>query len=259
MGWVMGVEFKWSDLELADQGLYDPLFWRNYLVAERMGVFTDETLLLGGAGEHTADRGAPSLVGLHNYTSAASVAGGADDDADMTAGIVDWDDLMIKIKNSYKSNTIRRKGKIILFITSGLAAEFMKNDNSTGETKTLYQRFQEKWMHSGAIDAIYIDDNLQSATLSTSNQRFLCINTAYIRRFLVFPLQRKNMLNKQYEGDVRFAMLQGHVLLSYDANAIIVRDTTDITTSHAGYEFNSSGPNDPFMTAYTSGPKPVPP
>jgi len=212
-------------------------------------------LCLGGLGENTTGRGAPNLTGLYNTASKATITPGLTNDNNMTAGIVDWNDLMIKLLGSTFGNAVFAPATNVLFTTSGLAAEMYLNDNAVGETKSLYQRFQEKWMMSGAIAAWYIDNNIEKDTNAVATQKLMMVKMGpnYVRRYVVYPLQRKARLDKVYSDDLKMAFITGDILVRYDANAIVT-DDADNTTTLAGLMTNGL-----FMDATTQRMAPAAP
>ena len=238
-GWGMMEEISFARLDMARGGIYDPDFWYSFMLAQKMGLFTDERLALGGLGENTTGRGAPNLTGLYNTASKDTIVPGDDDDNNMTAGMADWNDLMIKLLGATFSNDVFAPASNVLVTTSGLAAEMYFNDNAVGETKSLYQRFQEKWIMSGALDAWYIDNNIEADANAVATQKlmFLKLGPNYIRRYVVYPLQRKARLDKVYSDDLKMAFITGDILVRYDANAIVT-DDADNTTTHAGLMTN---------------------
>ncbi|KKN60495.1 hypothetical protein LCGC14_0531410 [marine sediment metagenome] len=255
-GWGMLEEISFARLDMARGGIYDPDFWYAFKLAEKMGIFTDERLALGGSGENTTGAGAPNLTGLYNTASKATIVPGDDDDNNMTVGIADWNDLMIKLLGSTFSNAVFAPGvSNVLVTTSGLAAEMYFNDNAVGETKSLYQRFKEKWVMSGALTAWYIDNNIEADANATNTQKlmFLKLGPNYIRRYVVYPLQRKARLDKVYSDDLKMAFITGDILVRYDANAIVT-DDADNTTTHAGIMTNGL-----FMDASTGRMAPAAP
>lgn len=232
-GWGMLEEISFATLDMARGGIYDPDFWFSFILAQKMGIFTDERLALGGLGETTTGKGAPNLTGLYNTASKATITPGDGDDNNMTAGIADWNDLMIKLLGSTFGNAVYAPHTKVLVTTSGLAAEMYFNDNAVGETKSLYQRFKEKWIMSGAIDSWYIDNNIEADANAVGTQKLmmLALGPNYIRRYVVYPLQRKARLDKIYSDDLKMAFITGDILVRYDANAIVTDDADNTTTS----------------------------
>ena len=254
-GWGILEEISFARLDMSRGGIYDPDFWYSFFLAQNMGIFTDERLALGGLGEHTTGKGAPNLTGLYNTASKATITPGVTNDNNMTAGITDWNDLMIKLLGSTFGNNVFARATNVLVTTSGLAAEMYFNDNAVGETKSLYQRFQEKWMMSGALAAWYIDNNIEADANAVATQKLMLLKLGpnYIRRYVVYPLQRKARLDKVYSDDLKMAFITGDILVRYDANAIVT-DDADNTTTSAGLMTNGL-----FMDATTGRMKPAAP
>ena len=232
-GWGMMEEISFARLDMARGGIYDPDFWYSFMLSQKLGIFTDERLALGGLGENTTGRGAPNLTGLYNTASKATITPGLTNDNNMTAGIEDWNDLMVKLLGSTFGNNVFAPATNVLVTTSGLAAEMYFNDNAVGETKSLYQRFQEKWIMSGAIAAWYIDNNIEADDNAVATQKLMMLKLGpnYIRRYVVYPLQRKARLDKVYSDDLKMAFITGDILVRYDANAIVTDDADNTTTS----------------------------
>ena len=254
-GWGMMEEISFARLDMARGGIYDPDFWYSFMLAQKMGIFTDERLALGGLGENTTGRGAPNLTGLYNTASKDTITPGLTNDNNMTAGIEDWNDLMIKLLGATFSNEVFAPATNVLVTTSGLAAEMYFNDNAVGETKSLYQRFQEKWMMSGALAAWYIDNNIEADVNAVATQKLMLLKLGpnYIRRYIVYPLQRKARLDKVYSDDLKMAFITGDILVRYDANAIVT-DDADVTVTNAGLMTNGL-----FMDANSGRMRPAAP
>jgi hypothetical protein len=81
---------------------------------------------------------------------------------------------------------------------------------------------------TGPLDSWYISDNLTStatASIAKDTQRWLMFVASpnYIRRTVVYPLQRKILSErfKTYPDDIAFAYITGDILQVYDNNAIV--------------------------------------
>ena len=250
-GWGTKWDIPWTVMDQAAGGIYDPDYWLLFMNSQQMGIFGDERGFLGGAGENTTGKGAPNLTGIHNTSGAATVQLGLGNDDDMANGKEDFDDMFIMMLQSMNSNAIYGTSKRVFVSTSGLACETLDNDSAVGDLKTLYQQIQDKWFKSGIIDEWYIDNNIEADTNATNTQRamLLALSPNYIKRTIVYPLQRKARLDKTYSDDLAFAYITGDILQVYDANAIVNGDA-DLTTTYAGFL-----PNQLFMTANSNGPQ----
>ena len=86
---------------------------------------------------------------------------------------------------------------------------------------------------SGALAAWYIDNNIEADANAVATQKLMMLKLGpnYIRRYVVYPLQRKARLDKVYSDDLKMAFITGDILVRYDANAIVTDDSDNTTTS----------------------------
>ena len=254
MGWGMQYEIPFTTLDQAAGGIFDIDYWHVFFLAERMGIFGDQRIFLGGAGTNTSDRGAPNLKGLHNskFTAATPYPGsGGSVDDDFTAGLADWNDAYETMLTAYRTTKLFAKpSRNILVTSSGLASEMFINDSTVGALKTLYQQIQDKWYRSNnQMDQWWVSQHLFNGASSAANQQIMTLklSPSYIKRTIVYPLQRKAILDKRYSDDVAFAYITGDILQIYESSCIL-KQSTLATASLDGWVESGL-----FMTATTSG------
>lgn len=264
-GWGAKYEIPFTTLDMAAGGIYDPEYWLIFFLAQKMGIFGDERLLLGGAGRTTTGRGAPALQGLYNSASPNPMTDliiTPSTDMNFDAGKGDFDEAFEDSMTEFMSNSVFGAGGTIgsnnVFITtSGIATETYMHDATTLDFKTLYQVLQDKWFVSNNIGAWYVSDNLVStalASMTSATQAALMIKASpnYIRRTVVYPLQRKILSEKfkTYPDDVAFAYITGDILQMYDGNAC---QAFHGSTSNAVCTLRGFVMNGLFMDGQTTG------
>jgi hypothetical protein len=256
-GWGAAYEIPFTTIDMAAGGTYDPDYWSLFFLGEKMGIFGDEVGFLGGAGRNTTGRGAPNLKGLVNNSSVATNAlTSPAADCGFSDGKADFEDNFIDIKNSWYGNKVYAPSPTVYVSTPGIAAQTYVEDSAVGDLKTLYQQIQHKWFQSGAIDSWWISHNLKStaeASMTKNTQQYLAIKATpnYIRRVVVYPLQRKILSDKYktFPDDIAFAYITGEIQQIYDANAILT-NTSSCKAEYRGWETNGL-----FMTANSAGPR----
>lgn len=229
-GWGMKYEIPFTTLDMAAGGIYDPDYWSIFFLSQQMGIFGDERLLLGGVGRTTTGKGAPLLKGLANHTTVDAVITPGTACA-YSSGKANFDEAYEDSMTEFMSNSVFGAGGTIggenVFITtSGIATETYLHDATTLHYKTLYQILQNKWYRSNNIGSWYVSDNLVStalASMTSATQAALMIKASpnYIKRTVVYPLQRKILSEKfkTYPDDIAFAYITGDILQVYDGNA----------------------------------------
>lgn len=259
IGWGAEYEIPFTTIDQAANGIYDIDYWHVFMLSERMGKFGDERAWLGAYGEHTTNLGGYTFYGLHNWTniqpggtstSHANVTG-IGSAGTCTQGKADWDEGNILAKESLYDNKVFSPGPIVCVSTPGCGVEQYINDSAVGALKTCYEQIQNKWYRSNQIDSWWITDKLNNTDMSTSNQRIMWMKMTpnYIKRQIIYPLQRKAILNKRYSDDIAFAYITADLYTIYDGNAIVV-ETSDVTTTYSGWVENGL-----FMDNNTMGMK----
>jgi hypothetical protein len=237
-GWGAAYEIPFTTIDMAAGGTYDPDYWSLFFLAQAMGIFGDERGFLGGSGRNTTNKGAPNLFGLYNWTVPKGVRGTAayrdgiisPTDYGFSQGKTDFEQCFRDALTAFKGNSVfSGGGKPVAFVTTaGIADETYVHDSTVGDLKTEYQVLQHKWFMTGPLDSWYISDNLTStatASIAKDTQRWLMFVASpnYIRRTVVYPLQRKILSErfKTYPDDIAFAYITGDILQVYDNNAIV--------------------------------------
>ena len=254
-GWGAAFEIPFTTLDMASGGTYDVEYWYLFFLAQCMGIFGDERIWLGGTGRNTSNKGAPNLKGLLNWTDKAgnnragitspSTEGG------FSSGKADIEDNFQDICTEYHSNSVYGSGQtpIVYATTPGICAETYVHDSTVGDLKTDYQILQHKWFKDGGpMAAWYCSDNMCSvakASMDNSTQKWVSFmaDPAYIRRTVVYPLQRKILSEKfkTYPDDIAFAYITGDILQVYDHNAIVGWGSTNNTfntCTYTGWDMN---------------------
>lgn len=244
-GWGAKYEIPFTMMDQAAGGIYDIEYWHIFFLAQQMGIFGDERLLLGGAGRNTAGKGAPDLTGLINNSGTVTLTS-PNTDCGFSSGKSDFDDNFADILSSWYGNSVfgAQTNSNVYLSMAGIAAETTLHDAGYGDQKTEYQRIQGKWIVSGELSSWYVSQNLSAtalASLTVSTQEYLAIKASpnYIRRTVVYPLQRKILseAHKEYPDDIAFAYITGDILQVYDSNAIITC-TTHALTQVTGWRMN---------------------
>jgi hypothetical protein len=242
-GWGSSYEIPFTTIDQAAGGTYDPDYWALYFLSEKMGIFGDERGWLGGAGRNTTNAGAPNLKGLMNHANVVNLTSPSTDGG-FSGGLADFNDNFADILTSWKGNSVYGDAANVYVSTPGIIAETTLHDSTAGDLKTLAQQMHHKWFLSGDFDAWYCSENLVStalASMTNSTQEFFAarFSPKYIRRTVVYPLQRKIMLDKQYSDDVKFAYITGDVHQVYDGNCLITSHSTSACkTQQKGWRMN---------------------
>jgi len=262
-GWGAMYEIPFTAIEMAAGGTYDPEYWAVFFLSQNMGIFGDERGWLGGMGRNTQSQGgAPYLYGLYNWkdydgnfrggiTSPGATYG-------FSSGVTDFDDNYADILKSWYDNSVFGGGpESNVYVTqAGIAAETSIHDSAVGDLKSAYQVIQDKWFRTGDFDSWYVTNNLTSvatASITSAKQRWLALKMTpnYIRRTVVYPLQRKTLSDKfkTYKDDVAFAYITGDILQVYDRRAIC--GPSSGTTTHGKCQRTGWRENGLFMDRNT--------
>lgn len=254
-GWGAAYEIPFTTIDMASGGTYDPDYWHLFFLSQNMGVFGDERGWLGGAGRNTTGKGAPNLKGICNDADVDQVTTPATD-LGYSSGKVDFDDMFLDTLSAFKTNSVFAAGTNVLVTTAGIASETAVHD-STYLHKTLFQDIQDKWFRSGRVGAWYVSDNivstaLASMTKATQAAYMFRMTPNYIRRTVVYPLQRKILSEKYktYPDDIAFAYITGDIIQVYDGNAAIhcAAGSSAAKAQYRGWEMNGL-----FMTPSSGG------
>ena len=232
-GWGAAYEIPFTTLDMAAGGTYDHDYWSLFFLSQCMGIFGDERGWLGGMGRNTTNKGAPALRGIVNWYDGANSRDGIISPGTtygFSAGKTTFEDNWMDILTALHGNRVFGSGMrpIVYATTPGICAEEHLHDSTVGDLKTEYQQLQHKWFRTGEIASWYCTENLCStaiASMTKSTQRWISFvaDPAYIRRTVVYPLQRKILSEKfkTYPDDIAFAYITGDILQVYDYNAIV--------------------------------------
>ena len=216
-------------LREGSDGAYSPDFWHSYKAGEIFGVFWNERLALGTAGEHSS--GDLGVKGIHNYASLPTQAGGAGADNNLTAaGDIDFT-LRGCLGDIYAAH---EPGENVFISTSGVGTELFCHD-STYTDSTEIERIQKKYFNSGLISRWYIDNSIEADTNATTTGRFelIRIGPSTMKREIIYPLQKMPLATKMYEDDLAYAIITADVFKIYNVNVGTIC-AADQTTTSAG-------------------------
>jgi hypothetical protein len=246
-GWGAKYTIPFTTIDMAAGGVYDINQWYVFFLSQNMGIFGDERIWLGGAGRNTTGKGAPNLTGMCNDGSRVNVTqpntdlgysdGKADFEAAFRGGLNSW----------YGNQVFAQPVKNYYVSTPGIAAQTYIEDSTVGDLKTLAQQLQHKWFVNGPLDKWYISNNiiataLASYTKATQAAFMFRLGPQYMRRTVVYPLQRKILseAHKDYPDDIAFAYITGDILQFYDKNILIhlAAGTSAAKSEIAGWDLN---------------------
>lgn len=203
-------DISWT-LRKEANGIYDPEQWHNYEGMKKFGVFWDERLALGTAGEHTS--GDLGILGLFNATGLLTEPVGITVDSDLTA-TGDVDAMIYQFLGDMRN--FKEPGHNVLLTTSGVASEVFMHDATTDRTE--YEKIYNKWFASGMVGKWVVDDNILNATPGTGTQRAMMFRLSEhaVRRVIAYPFQKKPIANVEFADDLAFLFLTADILTFTD-------------------------------------------
>ena len=230
-------DISWT-LRKEANGIYDPEQWHNQEGMKKFGVFWDERLCLGTAGEHTS--GDLGIKGLFNYTSLKTEPVGITTDNNLTA-TGDVDAMIYQFLGDMRS--FKEPGYNVLLTTSGVASEVFLHDATTDRTE--YEKIYNKWFASGMVGKWVVDDNIYAGTPTTALQYAMMFRLSEhaIRRVIAYPFQKKPIANVEFADDLAFLFLTADILTFTNASApqgtiATYSASSKITTTNAGFVRN---------------------
>lgn len=244
VGGAIKWELPFTLLREGADGVYTPAFWHSYKAGELMGVFWDERLLLGTAGEHTS--GDLGVTGLHNFSGLTTQNTGAGGDNNLAAAS-DIDVTARLLLGNLLS--VYEPGDNIVVSTSGPPTELYCHDSSYTDS-TEVERFQKKYMNPGLVSRWYVDNNMEADTNATTTGRIMMIRLGptTVSREIIYPLQKMPLLSKEFEDDVAYAIIIADIVKYYNASAGVNCGGDQTTTSagiiHNGLFLSGAGRND---------------
>jgi hypothetical protein len=246
-GWGAKYEIPFTTIDMAAGGVYDIQQWYVFFLAQQMGTFGDERIWLGGVGRNTTGKGAPNLTGMCNDGSRVNVTQ-PNTDLGYSDGKADFEAVFRGGLSSYYTNQVfAQPVKNYLVTTPGIAAQTYIEDSTVGDLKTLAQQLQHKWFINGPLSKWYVSNNIDdtalgSYTKATQAAFMFRLGPQYMRRTVVYPLQRKILseAHKDYPDDIAFAYITGDILQFYDKNILIhfAAGTSNAKSEIAGWDMN---------------------
>ena len=224
----VGGSIKWdlpfTLIKQGADGIYNPDFWHSFKAGEIMGKFWNERIYLGTLGEHTS--GDFGITGIHNYASLPTVTISAAN----AAGNLNT----ITIQFLAELVSCHEPGNNVLLTTSGYATESLLHDTAATD-RSEYEVLQKKFYDSGLVSAWWVDNDMEKDTNATTTGRIEMIrmSPAVLKREIIYPLQKKPLLNKEYQDDVSYALIIADVIKIYNVDGIAICDADD-TTGSAG-------------------------
>lgn len=240
VGAAIRYDISWT-LRREASGIYDPEQWHNTEGVKKFGVFWDERLCLGTAGENTS--GDLGIKGLFNAAGllAEIIGGGVDQDC---ASAGDIDAMIYQFLGDMR--TFKEPGQNILLTTSGVASECLLHDSTTTD-RTEYEKLKRKWFNSGLVSKWIVDDNIVNATPTTTTQKAMMFRLSEhsLKRVIVYPFQKKPLSNTEYTDDIAFAFLTADIVTFIDTSAgqgtyAYATSVNDVTTTVAGFVANGT-------------------
>lgn len=224
----VGGSIKWdlpfTLIKQGADGIYNPDFWHSFKAGEVLGKFWNERCYLGTAGEHTS--GDFGINGIHNYTGIGDITVAAANAAGNTNTIIIQ--LLSDLATVYES------GNNVIISTSGMATETLTHDSAYTDRST-YEVIKKKWFDSGLVSAWYVDNDMEADANAVATQRIMMIRIGpgIVKREIIYPLQKKPLMNKEYEDDVSYALIIADIIKVYNLVGITICDG-DLTCLSAG-------------------------
>lgn len=222
VGGAIKWELPFTLIKQGADGVYSPDFWHSFKAGEIMGKFWNERIYLGTAGEHTS--GDIGITGIHNYASLPTVTIASAN----AAGNLNT--IFIQFLAELKS--CHEPGNNVALSTSGYCTESLVHDSDYTD-RSEYEKIKKKFFDSGLVSAWWCDDDMEATTMANTTQRFQMIrlSPAVLKREIIYPLQKKPLLNKEFEDDVAYALIIADLIKVYNTDGIAICDADDTTTS----------------------------
>ena len=122
----------------------------------------------------------------------------------------------------------------MLLTTSGYATESLLHDTAATNRSEL-EVLKKKFYDSGLVSAWWVDNDMEATANATTTQRIEMIrmSPAVLKREIIYPLQKKPLMNKEYEDDVSYALIVADIIKVYNVDGIAICNADD-TTGSAG-------------------------
>jgi hypothetical protein len=222
----VGGSIKWdlpfTLIKQGADGIYNPDFWHSFKAGEIMGKFWNERIYLGTAGEHTS--GDFSITGIHNYSGLPTVTiASANAAGNLNTIIIQF---LAELASCYEP------GNNVILSTAGYATESLVHDSDYTD-RSEYEVLKKKFFDSGLVSAWWVDNDMEADANATTTARFemIRLSPAILKREIIYPLQKKPLLNKEYEDDVSYALIVADIIKVYNTDGIAICDADDTTTS----------------------------
>jgi hypothetical protein len=230
LGVHAGYELSFSEIDEA--GLYDIEWFYALKTAEKVGTLHDQKLCLGEACED-AEIDTTLIKGIHNYGSLQSANFGDGDNVITAQG-----DVRKGLFNALSSLlSVHEAGDNILISTSGYHAETLLQMDTYGVTD--FSVIKRDLFDPGYIKEWWIDNNIEKDANAAGTARAMILRRGVTtaKREIVYPLQSKLMMDKQFPDDVKVMLMVMDIYKMYNANAGVIC-SADITATTAGFAQN---------------------
>ncbi len=230
LGVHAGYELDFNEIDEA--GLYDIEWYFALKCGEKVGTLHDQKISLGeGAEDAEVDTGA--VKGIHNYGSVQSTTFGDGDNIITAQG-----DVRKGLFNALTYlKSVKEPGDTILVSTSGYHAETVYQINAYGVSD--FDVIKRDFFDKGYIKEWWVDNNIEADTDAVGTQRAMLLKRGptTCKREIVYPLQSKLMMDKQFPDDVKVMLMVMDIYKMYNANAAVIC-SGDITASTTGFAHN---------------------
>ena len=222
----VGGSIKWdlpfTLIKQGADGIYNPDFWHSFKAGELMGKFWNERIYLGTSGEHTS--GTFGITGIHNYASLPTVTIATAN----AAGNLNT----ITLQFLAELVSCHEPGNNVLLTTSGYATESLLHDTAATD-RSEYEVLQKKYYDSGLVSAWWVDNDMEANanTANTGRIEMIRMSPAVLKREIIYPLQKKPLMNKEYQDDVSYALIVADIIKVYNVDGIAICDADDVTGS----------------------------
>ncbi len=231
LGVHAGYQLGFSEIDEA--GLYDIEWFHALKCGEKVGTLHEQTLCLGEHGEDV-EIDTTAVNGFHNYTGLQTCKFGITDNVITTSG--DLYQGLVQALTKLKS--VKEPGEVIFISTSGVHSETLILKDALGISD--FKNIKEAFFDPGHIKEWWINDEIDpTTTMLITTQRAMLLKRGVntIKREIVYPLQSRLMLNRDFLEDVKTMIMVMDIYKMYNANAGVIPDG-NITTSTLGFAQN---------------------
>ncbi|HEC40955.1 hypothetical protein LCGC14_0889200 [marine sediment metagenome] len=218
--------------EIDEAGLYDIEWFHALKCGEKTGTLHDQKVCLG-EGAEDAEADTTLINGIHNYTGLQSGKFGVGDNVLTTS-----DDLRTGLFTALAAlKSVKEPGENILITTSGPHTEALLLKDTYGVTDMSI--IKRDFFDTGYIAEWWVDNNIEADTNAVGTGRAMVLKRSVntIKREIVYPLQSRMMLDKEFDDDVKVMIMIMDIYKMYNANAGFICDG-DCTTTTEGISDN---------------------